>query len=76
MNVEIVVLKCQKCNECLNVHNSLGLLFEAVLKCLCFKNPYSPNPQYCPQIKIWFQNRRSKYKKTAVLVAPGQESED
>ena len=33
MNVEIVVLKCQKCNECLNVHNFLGLLFKAVLKC-------------------------------------------
>ena len=27
MNVEIFVLKCQKCNECLNVHKSLKFLF-------------------------------------------------
>ena len=32
MNVEIVVLKCQKSNECLNVHKYLGLLFKAVLQ--------------------------------------------
>ena len=31
-NIDIVVLKCQKCNECLNVHKSLGLLFGAILK--------------------------------------------
>ena len=31
-NIDIVVLKCQKCNECLNVHKSLGLFFEAVLQ--------------------------------------------
>ena len=27
MNVEIVVLNCQKCNQCLKAHKSLGLLF-------------------------------------------------
>ena len=31
-NIDIVVLKCQKCNECLNVHKCLGLLFGAILK--------------------------------------------
>ena len=31
MNVEIVVLNCQKCNQCLKGHKSLGLVFEGVL---------------------------------------------
>ena len=31
MNVEIVVLNCQKCNQCLKGHKSLGSLFEGVL---------------------------------------------
>ena len=32
MDVKIVVLNCQKCNECLNCHKFPGLLFEAVFK--------------------------------------------
>ena len=32
MNVEIVVLDCQKCNQCLKGHKSLGLVVEGVLK--------------------------------------------
>ena len=28
VNVEIVVLNCQKCNQCLKGHNSLGLFFD------------------------------------------------
>ena len=32
MNVQIVVLNCQKCNQCLKGHKSLGLFFEGVLK--------------------------------------------
>ena len=31
VNVEIVVLNCQKCNQCLKGHKSLGLFFEGVL---------------------------------------------
>ena len=31
MNVEIVVLNCQKCNQCLKCHKSFGLVFEGVL---------------------------------------------
>ena len=31
MNVEIVVLNCQKYNQCLIGHKFLGLLFEGVL---------------------------------------------
>ena len=31
MDVEIIVLKCQKYNECLNVQKSLELVFECVL---------------------------------------------
>ena len=31
MNVEIVVLNSQKCNQCLKAHKSLGLFFEGVL---------------------------------------------
>ena len=31
MNVNAVVLNCQKYNECLNDHKSLGLIFEALL---------------------------------------------
>ena len=30
MNVDIVVLNRQKCNQCLKVHKSLGLLFGGV----------------------------------------------
>ena len=30
MNVEIVVLNCRKCNQCLKGHKSLGLFFEGV----------------------------------------------
>ena len=32
MNVEIVVLNCQKCNQCLKGQKSLGLLSESVLQ--------------------------------------------
>ena len=32
VNVEIVVLNCQKCNQCLKGHKSLGLFFEGVLQ--------------------------------------------
>ena len=32
INFEIVVLNCQRCKECLNVHRSFGLLFETVLQ--------------------------------------------
>ena len=32
MNVEIVVLNCQKCNQCLKRHKYLGLFFEGVLQ--------------------------------------------
>ena len=31
VNVEIVVLNCWKCNQCLKSHKSLGLFFEGVL---------------------------------------------
>ena len=31
MNVEIVVLNCQKYNQCLKGHKSLGSVFEGVL---------------------------------------------
>ena len=31
MNVEIVVLNCQKCNQCLEGHKFLGLFFEGVV---------------------------------------------
>ena len=31
MNVEIVVLNCHKCNQCLKGHKSLGSLFEGAL---------------------------------------------
>ena len=31
MNVEIVVLNCQKCKQCLKGHKSLGLVFGGVL---------------------------------------------
>ena len=31
MNVEIVVLICQKCSQCLSSHKCLGLFFEGVL---------------------------------------------
>ena len=31
VNVEIVVLNCQKCNQCLKCHKSFGLVFEGVL---------------------------------------------
>ena len=31
MNVEIVVLNCHKCNQCLKGHKSRGLVFEGVL---------------------------------------------
>ena len=31
MNVEIVVLNCQKCNQCHKGHKSLGLIFKGVL---------------------------------------------
>ena len=31
MNVEIVVLNCQKCNQCLQGHKSQELVFEGVL---------------------------------------------
>ena len=30
MNVDIVILNCQKCNQCLKGHRSLGLLFWGV----------------------------------------------
>ena len=33
-NIDIVVLKCQKCNECLNVHKSLCSL-RMLSNCLC-----------------------------------------
>ena len=32
INIARIVLNCQRCKECLNVHKSLGLLFETVLK--------------------------------------------
>ena len=32
MNVEIVVLNCQKCNQCLKGQKCRGLVFEGVLK--------------------------------------------
>ena len=32
MNVQIVVLNCQKCKQCLNGLKSLGLLFELSVK--------------------------------------------
>ena len=39
INIARIVLNCQRCKECLNVHKSLGLLFETVLQilwhCLC-----------------------------------------
>ena len=39
MNVEMVVLNCHVCNQCLSGHKSLGLLFEVFSKCNChFKN--------------------------------------
>ena len=31
VNVEIVVLNCQKCNQCLKGHKSRGMAFEGVL---------------------------------------------
>ena len=31
LNVEIVVLNCRKCYQCLKGHKSLGLLFDGVL---------------------------------------------
>ena len=31
VNVEIVVLNCEKCNQCLKCHKSIGLLFESVI---------------------------------------------
>ena len=31
MNIEIVALNCQKCNQCLKCHKSLRLVFEGVL---------------------------------------------
>ena len=34
MNLEIVVLNCQKCNQCLTGHKSPRFLFEGVL-CHC-----------------------------------------
>ena len=32
VNVQIVVLNCQKCNQCLKGHKSLGLFFEGVFQ--------------------------------------------
>ena len=32
VNVEIVVLNCQKCNQCLEGRKSLGMFFEGVLQ--------------------------------------------
>ena len=40
MNVEIVVLSCQKCNQCLTAHKTLGLFFEDVLQ-LSLSLPFS-----------------------------------